>query len=152
MGGLERKEEESVWLYGTWDCPRFSAQDRCLFTLGEEVQRLSELQVQVQKKDEEIDQAGPGRTRDGQSLPRMLLALTGGRTWLGLLSGPWPLPTCLSRLAGATLSEPFPRDGTLLVLPPAPKGTPGSSAPSSLGRVSCLPLPPTAHRPRWVCV
>lgn len=43
-----------MWLYGTWGCPRFSAQDRCLFTLGEEVQRLSELQVQVQKKDEEI--------------------------------------------------------------------------------------------------
>nr|XP_036855873.1 coiled-coil domain-containing protein 27 [Manis javanica] len=44
----------SVWPYGTWGLPPSSAQDHCLLMLGEEVQRLSELQLQVQKKDEEI--------------------------------------------------------------------------------------------------
>nr|XP_008514906.1 PREDICTED: coiled-coil domain-containing protein 27 isoform X2 [Equus przewalskii] len=37
-----------------WYISVIHEKDRCLFTLGEEVQRLSELQVQVQKKDEEI--------------------------------------------------------------------------------------------------
>lgn len=43
-----------MWPYGTWGLPPSSAQDHCLLMLGEEVQRLSELQLQVQKKDEEI--------------------------------------------------------------------------------------------------
>lgn len=43
----------SEWLDRAWGCP-VSAQDRCLFALGKEVQRLSELEVQVQKKDAEI--------------------------------------------------------------------------------------------------
>lgn len=43
-----------MWPYGTWGLPPSSAQDHCLLMLGEEVQRLSELELQVQKKDEEI--------------------------------------------------------------------------------------------------
>lgn len=43
---------KGLWLCGTGGpC---SVQDHCLSTLGEEVRRLSELEVQVQKKDEEI--------------------------------------------------------------------------------------------------
>lgn len=43
---------KGLWLYGTGrPC---SVQDHCLSSLGEEVRRLSELEVQVQKKDEEI--------------------------------------------------------------------------------------------------
>ncbi|XP_058408712.1 LOW QUALITY PROTEIN: coiled-coil domain-containing protein 27 [Diceros bicornis minor] len=37
-----------------WYISVIHEKDHCLFTLGEEVQRLSELQVQVQQKDEEI--------------------------------------------------------------------------------------------------
>lgn len=37
-----------------WHRPPCSVQDHCLSTLGEEVRRLSELEAQVQKKDEEI--------------------------------------------------------------------------------------------------
>ena len=41
------------WLSGPPGCP-VSPQDQCLLALGEEVQRLSELEAQVQKREEEI--------------------------------------------------------------------------------------------------
>ena len=40
-------------LSGPLGCP-VSPQDQCLLALGEEVQRLSELEAQVQKREEEI--------------------------------------------------------------------------------------------------
>lgn len=39
---------------GIQGCPCFCAQDHCLLSLGEEVKRLSELELRLRKKEEEV--------------------------------------------------------------------------------------------------
>lgn len=55
---LHRHQVERVGQEGACMAPRgrpcFCAQDHCLLMLGEEVQRLSELEVLLQKRDEEV--------------------------------------------------------------------------------------------------
>lgn len=78
--------EEPAWHQGL---PLLSCQDRCLLTLGEEVQRLSEMEALLQKRDEEVLALWEEREALKKQL-KCVLQSKGQETWVcqrGKVSG-----------------------------------------------------------------